>query len=458
MPHSNTLHHRLDADQPPPPPPPSTSIKRMSSMISSNRASESDAKRTAVASDGERLDFKKNFFILSHAGKPIYCRYGDESKLSGHMGVMQAILSFHSTDDDELQSVEAGTHRYVFLRGGPLYLVAVSSTGESETQLRRQLKHLYNQILFILTQSQLEKIFKERENYDLRRLLMGTETFFDNMADQFLQSPGYCLEAIECVKMERGLREQIGKLFSANVPQSLLFGAMFAGDRLVTLIRPKRHTLHPTDIRLITNMVTSSTSFQSVESWTPICLPHFHSRGFLHAYVSFIGSSELYLVLISNDRDAFFSMSAYKDEIVEGVSKQPGLADQLEGSLYEKTYSLKDVGIPGLRHFVYKSKALMQYIQASRNPPYTNSSDYERLLRLYQYSHARSNEASFGVKVGYFAAESESVLAWITQQSELYVTLDPFATKIDAISIAQKLQKWIKAHEELVFLDRAVVF
>ncbi|KAF2284649.1 hypothetical protein GH714_028818 [Hevea brasiliensis] len=37
---------------------------------------------------------KKHFFILSHSGKPIYSRYGDEHKLAGFSATLQAIISF----------------------------------------------------------------------------------------------------------------------------------------------------------------------------------------------------------------------------------------------------------------------------------------------------------------------------------------------------------------------------
>ncbi|KAJ3334130.1 hypothetical protein HDU93_008099, partial [Gonapodya sp. JEL0774] len=48
---------------------------------------------------------KKHFFILSAAGKPIYSRYGDESKLSGFMGVIQAIVSFFAEEEDGIRQV-----------------------------------------------------------------------------------------------------------------------------------------------------------------------------------------------------------------------------------------------------------------------------------------------------------------------------------------------------------------
>jgi hypothetical protein len=78
---------------------------------------------------------RKHFFILSSAGKPIYARYGDESRISSYMGVIQALISFYADNDDTIRCINAGQHRFVFLLKTPLYLVCVSRTGESEAQV-----------------------------------------------------------------------------------------------------------------------------------------------------------------------------------------------------------------------------------------------------------------------------------------------------------------------------------
>ena len=46
---------------------------------------------------------EKHFFVLSSAGKPIYARYGDETKLSPFMGVVQVIISFFQDHDDSIK-------------------------------------------------------------------------------------------------------------------------------------------------------------------------------------------------------------------------------------------------------------------------------------------------------------------------------------------------------------------
>ena len=90
---------------------------------------------------------RKHFFVLSAAGKPIYSRHGDDNVISGYMGVIQTIISFFEDNGDTLKLVHSGlnmltirsfatrTHRFVVIKEGPLYLVAISSLGESELQV-----------------------------------------------------------------------------------------------------------------------------------------------------------------------------------------------------------------------------------------------------------------------------------------------------------------------------------
>jgi hypothetical protein len=85
---------------------------------------------------GSWTSHRKHFFILSSAGKPIYARYGDESRISSYMGVIQALISFFADNNDTIRCINAGQHRFVFLLKTPLYLVCVSRSGESEAQVK----------------------------------------------------------------------------------------------------------------------------------------------------------------------------------------------------------------------------------------------------------------------------------------------------------------------------------
>eukprot|EP00948_MAST-09A_sp_MAST-9A-sp1_P000573 g573.t1 len=130
----------------------------------------------------------KHILILSHAGKPIFSRYGNEQQLSSITSLLQAVLA---KTDGKLQCItcsrgksrnnnrghgrESYDRMLVFLCEGPLILVAISSTGETEAQLRRQLRFLYAQIISILTVKGTEVLYRN-PGFDLRRLLMGTRS------------------------------------------------------------------------------------------------------------------------------------------------------------------------------------------------------------------------------------------------------------------------------------------
>eukprot|EP01137_Pigoraptor_chileana_P018321 Opistho-2@6320 len=91
---------------------------------------------------------------------------------------------------------------------------------------------------------------------------------------------------------------------------------MVARDQLITLLRPKQHSLHPADLHLVFNLVHASSSFTAGESWTPLCLPRFNSKGFLHAHVSYLDNDNIVcLLLICTNKDAFFEMSTARGEI-----------------------------------------------------------------------------------------------------------------------------------------------
>ncbi|KAI9494511.1 vacuolar fusion protein MON1 [Zychaea mexicana] len=254
------------------------------------------------------VQHKKHFFILSSAGKPVWTRYGDESRISSLMGVIQAIISFFQDGDDTIKSINAGNHKFVFVHKEPLYFVAVSRTGESDVQLRDQLLYLHNQIISVLTSAQLTKIFEQRVNFDLRRLLGGTEVFLDSLSTLFNKDHSFMLSALQVLRLNRNVREQAGSIISNGHVKDLLYAMIVAKGRLVTLLRPRRHSLHPSDLHLLFNMLTGSTTFHAAESWTPLCLPKFNSKGFLHAYICYI-AKDVSIVMISTDKDRFFELS-----------------------------------------------------------------------------------------------------------------------------------------------------
>lgn len=197
----------------------------------------------------------KHFFILSASGKPVYSRHGDDQLVSHYVGVAQTLISFYQGSDDPLKTFTAGDTRFVMLPKGPLNLVAVSKMGESEAQLRNQLESLYMQILSTLTLPSLEKIFSNRPGTDLRRPLQGTDVLLDGLSDGFTRgSPSTLLSSLECLRLRKTHRRTINDTLLKVRSPDLLYGLIVAAGRLVSVVRPKKHSLHPGDLHLISTL------------------------------------------------------------------------------------------------------------------------------------------------------------------------------------------------------------
>ncbi len=233
----------------------------------------------------------KHFMILSAAGKPIYTRHGSDAIISSYIGIVQTIISFYQSSGNSLRSFSSAGARFVILSQANLFLVAISRILESDMQLRLQLEALYMQILSTLTLPNLTHIFSVRPSSDLRRPLQGTEILLSSLADSFTRgSPSTLLSALESLKLRKSHREIINSTLLKSRVDELLYGLIVAGGRLVSVIRPKKHSLHPGDLQLIFNMLFEAEGVKTGggESWIPLCLPGFNPKGYLYMFVSFL--------------------------------------------------------------------------------------------------------------------------------------------------------------------------
>jgi vacuolar fusion protein MON1 len=328
---------------------------------------------------------------LSSAGKPIYSRHGDQNLINGYIGIIQTIISFYQGAEDPLKGFTAGGARFVVTTEGPLYFVAISRLGESDSQLRVQLEALYMQILSTLTLPTLTHLFSNRPSTDLRRPLQGTEPLLSSLADTFTKgSASALLSALECLKIRKSERHVINNALLKTRTEKLLYGLIVAGGRLVSVIRPKRHSLHPSDLQLIFNMLFEAGGVKAGggENWIPLCLPGFNNRGYLYMYVSFLSAysdetsddhqspaskntdreDEIAILLISADKESFFELKQMRDDVVNLLEKT-GSMEIIKIAVRKGRPSMADL-VPGnqLRHFLYKSRANVQFVMPSFTP------------------------------------------------------------------------------------------
>jgi hypothetical protein len=447
----------------------------------------------------------KHYMILSSAGKPIYSRHGDLSLINSYMGVVQTIISFYEGAKNPLLGFTAGNARFVIAIEGPLYFVAVSRLGESDAQLRSQLEALYMQILSTLTLPTLKNIFVHRPSTDLRKPLEGTESLLSSLADSFTRgSPSTLLGALECLRLRKSQRHAINNIFLKSRSEKLLYGLIVAGGKLVSVIRPRKHSLHPSDLQLIFNMLFESGGIKSGggESWIPLCLPAFNNSGYLYMYVSFFdgkpdvafapesaqqqtpGSSantktvdandeedEIALILISPDRESFYDLKEMRDKLAAQLTKT-GHLSLIRSAAREGRPKIQSIA-PGaqIAHFLYKSRANVQFCMSSLEPsshPASSSSTAEsdpermlthrRLMSLYHELHASMHAKHAHLKVLHAVSEDAASLAWITPIFEFYCVAGPNVPRAAMAQGANRVIQWARREEERLFIIGGGVF
>ncbi|KAK7056936.1 Vacuolar fusion protein mon1 [Paramarasmius palmivorus] len=472
----------------------------------------------------------REYFILTDAGKPVYSsRTGNEDTddLTATIGIMQALISVFIDNGDKLRSINAGKARIVFLQRSPLYYVGVSSWGEPESvvrvdfitgpyvltylckeKTRSHLEYLHLQILSIVTAAQLRRIFERRTNFDLRRMLSGAETFLSSMISRLELDLAMSTSSLRCLKLDNILRKRAAEcLVPTSKMKDILYVMLVAWGQVITLIRPRKHSIHPADIHIILNTIDnpSISNSPASASWIPICLPKFNASGFVNAYISFlqptagqptpavtpavevpnptVESAEdssssssgvltvstppeeddhsVVLVCISGGGD-FETIRSWCDSATQRMQAEGILLTLYDLLRTGKTvYTASELGIPGLRHFIYKSRAQVQITFPSFEDPYDTPDEQRRIVTLYQILHdavhAKSGQEET-LKLQFMRTEKECVMGWITQPFELYITLSPLLPKSAAVGAANAVARWVKKDESRLFLKDAPVF
>ncbi|KAM0791330.1 hypothetical protein ACM66B_005800 [Microbotryomycetes sp. NB124-2] len=407
----------------------------------------------------------RQYYMLSSAGKLIFTTEPEEEEATSFVGVMQAIISIFADENDKLRYIDAGETRIAFVLKPPIYLVAVSNWGEPESVLRNHLEYLYLQVLSVITYSQLTSIFSKRSNFDLRRLMEGTEAFFTTLTATLQTSLSIFTSSLEVYRIDVRTRDDVAKALSVpkakalSTSLSVLYVMVISSSRLVTLLRPPSHSIHPADLHLLLSTIASSRTFTTPdgESWIPICLPRFNNKGFLHAYISYFTESTG-VVLVGAERDKFEGVKAWAEEVKRKL-RDEGSLHKLEKLKAVQKYSLAELAIPGLRHFLYKSKVHVQITQPAYEGEYENEDNRKRLVTLYQNvhevihprsTHATGNANSVPAKLAYIRTEHEAILGWATSKFELYVAVSPLLPKTAVVSVARAVTRWIKPEEHFL--------
>ena len=404
---------------------------------------------------------KKHVFVLSIAGKPIYTRYGDDQKLAPFMASMMALVSFVEDSKDNIRYFIAGSVKVVFFVRGPIYLACISrNKDETVAELSRHLFFVHSQIVSTLTFSTITKILSKRPDFDLRGLLTDTDLVIDNLVHSFNHHLGLALGAIQPLSLRPDTRTKIETAFLEAACPELLFAVLFTDFSLIHLACPRKIALNPIDIYMVMNFVNSSTSFKiSTTSWTPICLPVFDSKGFLHAYVYYIAAN-ICLVMLSTKVDAFYNINEAAKAFTESLERQSAMNTIID-ACSRPQYRIKELSSPGLRHFALKSTLLKQVTAPALIPPDNTPARQKRLFRIYQMLRNAAERPANGLatqtqagphRIYYTVSRTETAIVWVTNDFELYAVFSPLESKASAVKSCNKIISYVLGHESVLFI------
>lgn len=208
------------------------------------------------------------------------------------------------------------------------------------------------------------------------------------------------------------------------------------------------------DLLLLMNFVHSNAQqMKSNETWTPICLPLLSSRGYVYAYIHYLNPmNDICLIMVCLSNDQFFECSASRKKL-EQVMKSNSIIEIINEASAQPFYLVSDLKIEGLRHFVYRIQGLSQFTTPAFTAPYSSEEEKERLVFSYKTVRENLNMSTSPQKMYFFKTNKESLLGWQGSGVELYAALPPTISKQDAVTSCEQIKKWIKKHEDSIFIQ-----
>ena len=307
-------------------------------------------------SDASFFTHSKHLLVCSWSGRPIYTRYGDDGKLSAYMGVVTALIeNFRRIHRQQnLRTLRAGVWTVVFKMAGPIYLLAISRTGERVPSLLSQLDYVHSQIVSVLT-GQVSSILQQRPQYDVRHLMTGTENLLSDLLVEHDRNLALLLNATHFMPLPRLTR---GKLQAAmrKGGKGYIYGVLLSSTHLLSLQNNTRGPISPRDVHLLVNFLHNSQSLQSTESWTPICLPAFNSTGYVYAYTSYL-TEDLSLTLLSINSQDIAALKDAKQRIVDALNRGRVMEEIIESGggvdPFIDIHDIEGMGVGELLHMLY---------------------------------------------------------------------------------------------------------
>ncbi|CAG9312437.1 unnamed protein product [Blepharisma stoltei] len=401
---------------------------------------------------------KKLFYVLTSAGKPVWTRYGECADLAVFIGALAAIIfkfqSYYNGVKDSLRYLRTSDTYIVILCTEALYYVCISRGKDSIESIYHQLEMLHAKVLSTLTSS-ITQTLLSRPGFDVGNLMGGTHDALDTLIRTSAISPCF-LEGFMPVRMPISQRSQISQAFKNSNHEDILYGFLMTPEFMIYKYCRRGEQIHPIDIFLLTNLLTSYASLRSTMSWTPICLPNYNNEGFVYAYITFIQDTKIGIILISDNASAFKDLKFCADGIEkEIVSLIPVLMDAIR----MMPYSITTCEAADFKHFLYMPKG-DQYSMPSFYPSTRTIlaeipiECYKKTLRRYYSAFKLSKCAEYfkGYYVRIDIYRNEQIVCIRQPEYTLLGSISPLISSASVVQSVNQLLRWLKSEEQNLFI------
>jgi len=265
-------------------------------------------------------------------------------------------------------------------------------------------------------------------------------------------------------------------LRSAKVP-NVLCGFLMASHRILAVVTNRQFKLHAVDLSMVVNMIMSSASLRSGESWTPVCLQHLSDKAFAYAYISFIEGADVGVVFLSSDNvgEQFYAISKQAAN-VKRVLQSSGCLDAVVEAMQQCPVDLRagssEEGVRGQQgparrtglappplgqfrllgdiiHAAYFVPSLQQFFSSSIAPPYQSRRRAKMLFRSYGRCRLLLRNAKIPAQIC-IATDHECFYAYLAADHQLYLAV-PRGISTGVIG---QFYQWVKSQEAHIFLGQ----
>lgn len=173
----------------------------------------------------------------------------EEFDYTSLIGVLTLVHNLINLENDEIKYIKSNNDLTIhFNKFDHLIYVYISNLKESNKIISQRLGLLHQQLLSIIPKYHIDNIFRTKPNYDLRQLVEGSEGLLKSFIIKLESNFNYNLMGIQPFKMDLKFRNLIGSMLlpPKHLKSHHLYTILFAYGKVVTIVRPKKHSIHPT--------------------------------------------------------------------------------------------------------------------------------------------------------------------------------------------------------------------